>query len=368
MEVELKVKDELPLHGSLEMNSRNTSNTTYARLIGSLRYDNLWQKHHSVSLQYQMSPENTSQVEVVTGTYVMPTGWYDTRLSLYGMSISSNTGVPGVQVGELAVVGSGTVYGLRLLKPLDVSGDDIQSLTVGFDYKSFDTTTTSNTPIAYAKFIAGYDGSWRSDISSTALNLTGNFSFRGLGNDPAQFQNKLDASNLTNPDAGALAANFMYLSGNLKNQLTLPADVLLQSRIRGQASSTFLINNEQFSVGGPLSVRGYHQSQALGDNGLNISMEIYTPKLLMSDWEKLENFRALAFAEWAGIWSRNMGLLPPQNTHFSLASTGLGLRLKMLKSLTGEFDWSYPLLAYQTQTSFVGVGQQRVDFRVLYEF
>ena len=65
VEVELKVKDEVPLHGALEVNNRNTADTTSTRVLGSLRYDNLWQKFHSVSVQYQTAPENTDEVEGV---------------------------------------------------------------------------------------------------------------------------------------------------------------------------------------------------------------------------------------------------------------------------------------------------------------
>jgi hemolysin activation/secretion protein len=360
MEVEMKVKDELPVHGSLEMNTRNTSNTTYTRLIGTLRYDNLWQMYHSASLQYQLSPQDTSQVDVITGTYVLPTGWFDTRLALYGMSISSNTAVPGVQVGDLSVIGNGSIYGARLVKPVPGANGNIQSFTFGADYKSFGTTTTSQTNIDYLKFVTGYDVSARTAISATTLSLMGNFSFQGLGNDTTQF-----AAKRVNAQGLGASPNFMYLTGNLRNQFFLPWDVQLHSRIMGQASSTYLINNEQFSAGGPLSVRGYHQSQVLGDNGLNLSMELHSPKLFSNDWESVQNFRALAFAEWAGLWSSN--LVPTPNNTF-LASTGVGLRMKIYKSLTGEFDWSYPLRAYSSLTSNVGVGQQRVDFRVLYEF
>jgi hemolysin activation/secretion protein len=360
MEVELKVKDDLPVHGSLEMNTRNTSNTSYTRLIGSLRYDNLWQMNHSASIQYQMSPQDINQVDVVTGTYVMPTGWYDTRLAIYGMSISSNTQVPGVQVGDMAVIGNGSIYGLRLVKPVPGADGTLQSFTWGFDYKNFGTTTTSKTEVDYLKFVTGYDANWRNAYSMTTLGLLGNFSFKGLGNEAAQF-----AAKRVNAQGVGASANFMYLTGNLKNQLNLPWDVQLHSRVMGQASSTYLINNEQISAGGPLSVRGYHQSQVLGDNGLNLSMELHSPKLFSNDWESVQNFRALAFAEWAGLWSSN---LPPTPANAFLASAGMGLRMKLYKSLTGEFDWSYPLRAYNSLTSNVGVGQQRVDFRVLYEF
>ncbi len=83
MEVELKVKDELPLHGSIEMNSRNSEHTTYTRLLGALRYDNLWQRFHSASLQYQVSPEASEEVEVWSGPMCCPPdgkipGWHYT--------------------------------------------------------------------------------------------------------------------------------------------------------------------------------------------------------------------------------------------------------------------------------------------------
>ena len=113
-EIELKVKDELPLHGSVEINGRNSEYTSRSRVIGSIRYDNLWQRFHSASLQYQVSPENPDEVDVWSGTYVLPTGLRDSRLALYGIGISSNTQL-GTNVGGLSVVGAGlpaprTVY------------------------------------------------------------------------------------------------------------------------------------------------------------------------------------------------------------------------------------------------------------------
>ena len=54
VEVDLQVEDQLPLHGSVELNARNSVNTSRLRLIGQIRYDNLWQRLHSASLQYQV--------------------------------------------------------------------------------------------------------------------------------------------------------------------------------------------------------------------------------------------------------------------------------------------------------------------------
>ena len=83
--VDLKVEDKLPLHGSLELNNYAGPNTKPLRLTGMLRYDNLWQREHVVSLQYQTSPQEWGQVRVLAGTYLMPlTG--GEQLALYAVS------------------------------------------------------------------------------------------------------------------------------------------------------------------------------------------------------------------------------------------------------------------------------------------
>ncbi|MCQ8105762.1 BamA/TamA family outer membrane protein [Methylomonas sp. SURF-2] len=355
MEVELRVKDELPLHGSVEVNTRNSENTTLTRVVGSLRYDNLWQKFHSASLSYQTAPEAPDEVSVWAGTYVLPTGWADTRLAMYGIGISSNTDL-GISIGGASVLGAGSIYGARLVKPLSNAGDFMHSATVGFDYKSFDQTINidglDNQPISYASFLLGYDGAWRGEGRVSSLNLGAHFSVRGLGNDAREFESKRN-------DA---TPNFLYLTADFKHQQVLPLDFRLQGRASGQASSARLISNEQFAAGGPLSVRGYHQTQQLGDHGVNLSLELHTPKLVPADWDSVQNLRLLGFVDWAGLWTNDP--LPPTEAYTELAAAGLGLRMQVFKHFNGELDWGYP---FHKQGS-VEPGQQRIDFRMAYEF
>jgi len=357
MEVEMRVKDQLPLHGGLEINGRNTEFTTRSRLIGSLRYDNLWQKFHSASLQYQVSPENSDEVEVWSGTYVMPTGFADTRLAMYGIGISSNTDL-GAAVGGTSVVGTGLIFGARLVKPLPAVTDYMHSLSAGFDYKDFDQGVTlvgqdtGNTPIRYVPFTVAYDGTWRGEDRVTSINLGGHFSIRGLGNDQQEFEDKRFKS----------SAAFFYFTTELKHQQALPYDLRLLGRASAQVANSPLISNEQFAVGGPQSVRGYHQTQQLGDNGVNLSLELQSPRLTPEDWTVVENLRVHAFFDWAYLWI--LDALPSTPSHYQLAATGLGLRTQIFRHFIGEFDWGYPF--YQQGT--VGVGENRIDFRLAYEF
>ena len=117
LEVDLNVEDSLPLHGGVEMNGRNSASTSHTRLNANLRYDNLWQRFHSASLQCQIAPENPDNLEVWSGTYVMPTGFWDARLAFYGVGLQSTSNSIAT-TGALTVVGTGEIYGLRLVKPL----------------------------------------------------------------------------------------------------------------------------------------------------------------------------------------------------------------------------------------------------------
>ncbi|HEY0562368.1 MAG TPA: POTRA domain-containing protein, partial [Methylophilus sp.] len=116
VEIDLQVQDKLPLHGSLELNDRYSPNTTETRLNGAIRYENLWQKDHSLGLSFQVSPQDLSEVKVLSGTYVIPrmNGDY---FAAYGVISDSDIAA----VGDVNVVGNGYIVGARYIHPLPVS-------------------------------------------------------------------------------------------------------------------------------------------------------------------------------------------------------------------------------------------------------
>jgi hemolysin activation/secretion protein len=357
VEVDLDVKDELPLHGGVEVNGRNSANTTRTRVLGTLRYDNLWQLHHSASLQYQFAPENYSNLEVWAGTYVMPLDWIGAKLALYGIGLDSTSDI--ASAGALNVVGVGNIYGLRLVEPLPGRKGFNQSLTLGWDYKDFGQTVNllgadaMRTPIQYSPFSVSYNGGLNyADGSSTSLNLELNFNISGLGSNQAQFENKRHRAR----------ADYLYLQGDFKHRQALPWDMALQARLSWQKADSPLVSNEQFGAGGWQTVRGYHETERLGDDGVNGSLELYGPELAAYAFEGMNRLRFLAFGDAAKLWVRRA--LPGTPRSYGLASMGVAMRMQMFKHVLGEFDWAYPLVA----TDIVNVGAQRVDFRLAYEF
>lgn len=352
VEVDLKVQDQLPFHGGIEINNRYSANTTHTRLNGSVRYDNLWQRDHSISLNFQTTPENTGESKVLSATYLMPGGgdyW-----AVYGVLSRSNVAA----VGDVSVVGNGNIFGLRYMHPLPALEAYTHRLTLGADHKDFKETTvllgadSFNTPIAYLPLYAGYDGTVQAMSSVTQINLGATFSVRGLGNDGQEFAAKRF---LASP-------GFAYLRADLKHTRQLPATWQLFARISGQASNEPLISSEQFAIGGADTVRGYLESSAMGDGGMSGTLELRTPPLAKYLTGQPGELYALAFYDRGH--TEILEPLPAQTAAFDLASAGLGLRFRKWRGVSGELNYARVL----QQSGQVNAGDSRLHFHVGYEW
>ena len=56
-DLELRVKDRLPLHAKVELNNESSPGTPDLRVNSSAAYNNLWQREQSLGVQYSFSPE-----------------------------------------------------------------------------------------------------------------------------------------------------------------------------------------------------------------------------------------------------------------------------------------------------------------------
>jgi hemolysin activation/secretion protein len=348
-EVELKVEDKLPLHGSAELNNRYSPNTTHARLSAGLRYDNMFDRDHSFSVQAQVSPRDTSEVRALVTTYSIPLS----DGAFYGYWVASNSNV--AAVSDVTVLGKGQIYGLRRNWTLTGSGSFSHAVTAGVDYKQFDENVTQpgtpglKTPIHYLPFSLDYSGSVQQPSSTTQYSLATIFSLRNIGNNPQDFENKRFKAE----------PNFAILRWDLQHTQNLPAGFTAAARIDGQATDQPLISNEQFFAGGLMSVRGYLESEVLGDEGVHGSLELRSPAL--GGGTRLDT-RALVFAEGAQVWLRDP--LPEQNSRFTISSFGAGLRAKALQTLELWLNVAWPLKS----TTYTVAHHPRVQFQLIGRF
>lgn len=360
MEVELAVEDDLPLHGTIEVNTRQSPDTAKYRLEAGLHYDNLFQSRHSAGLNYVVAPENPDQVSVVAGFYSLPLS--PTR-SLSAFVQHSNSNIASA-VGS-TVVGKGTTLGLRHTWTLPTpagAGNFFHTLALGVDLKNLQESQqvtgsdSKDTPLRYWPLVAQYTAARYGDTGEVSGNL----------------------SLVTNPDSRSRTVNCLGVQTEqfaCRRALARPGFSLLrgdlgysrrhlgwewQTRFEFQAASQALVSPEQFLAGGMDTVRGYLEGEAAGDTGLRLKGELRTPALVDLGNAPL---RAAVFVEAARL--RLIDALPAQHNAFTLAGAGVGLRLKGGR---GGPQLTVDLAQALRNGPRTEKGNQRVHLRLGYEF
>lgn len=323
MEVELAVEDELPLHGNLEVNNRQSPGTSESRLEVGIRYANLFQKQHSAGLNYVMSPEKSDEVSVLAAFYSAP---LSATRSLSAFIQHSNSNIASA-VGS-TVVGKGTTLGARLSfnlpQPVGVA-NFYHSLSLGADFKDLAETQNvlgsdaKHTPLRYLPLVAQYTFNRLGESGEFSGNLGLVVNLNMLSQQVDCQGTRMDQFECRRAYA---RAGFSVLRGDLSYTKRLLGWEGL-ARMDFQFSKQALVSPEQILAGGMDSVRGYFEGEAAGDAGWRLRGEIKTPSLFDLGSAAL---RALVFVEGAQLWLNSP--LPGQTSDFTLASAGFGLRLK----------------------------------------
>jgi len=329
VDLALKVDDHSPFHGSIEVNNQNTPNTKPLRSTLSMSYNNFFQDFDSLSMQYQIAPQEINQVNVFAANYAWGAFPGGLRPSMY--FINSNSSV--ATVGTIGVLGKGQILGARLGVPIG-SVPNSQAITFGIDYKHFRETIglvgipALVTPISYVNLSAGYTGRWEADPWVGSLGVTANFGPRGAPNNSYAFANKRYRGQ----------ANYFYLKLDSSLGVRLPQGFQLVLRADGQMAVEPLITNENYTISGADGVRGYREAEVLADTGLKESLQLQSP---IVRWHDLSVGDAFVFYDIG----RADAIDPLQGEVGStvLRSLGAGLHLFPGRSFSGMFTLADPL-------------------------
>ena len=368
VDVDLNVEDKVPLHASVEVNNRQSAGTTATRINSTVHYDNLWQQGHSLSFSYQVAPERTADAEVFSGSYTARVPGVD-WLSVLGYAVKSSSDV--AIVGGMNVIGPGEVVGARAVMTLPARDNFFHTLSAGIDYKHFDQTVRSDStgyssPVTYYPVVASYGATYQTEKFTTQLNAAVTYNMRTPSSDWIAFDNKRSYS----------SASFAHLNVDLAHTQELPEGFQFWGKVQGQVSDGPMVSSEQFSLGGQDTVRGYLESEVLGDHGIAGSIELRTPDVgpalqkQMKDetgqgaprFTTFNEVRFFGFADAA-----HATVLRPsseQQSEFDIWSYGAGTRFKVFDGFNGMIAYSVPMV---TQAYTHG-GSSRVNFRLWGEF
>jgi len=347
VDLALNVNDTLPLHGSLEFNNQATLDTEELRGIASLSYDDMFGRLDSLAFQYQFSPQDFSQVRVFALNYAMHP--FADGLQPSFSYINSNSNVP--IAGTLGVLGIGEIASFKLAYAIPDTGDTLQSVSFGADYKHFRNTINQNdttafaTPITYLNLSAGYALSAHTDWVATVFTLTANAGARHLVGTTTDFAN----------DRYQGQANYFDLRTDLTTTWRLPEHFALRLRMATQGATEPLIANEDFSLAGIDAVRGYLEAEELVDTGIKGTAQLISPP-----WKRGDRVLGDAFVFYDLGWGRVYDPLPGQLSVIELRSVGAGLDVLPGQKLTGTLSGAYAI----DTASVTHAGDWRVLFLV----
>ncbi|MEO6740303.1 MAG: ShlB/FhaC/HecB family hemolysin secretion/activation protein [Chthoniobacteraceae bacterium] len=368
-DIDLNVKDTLPLHGRVELNNRRSANTTDLRLNTSLSYTNLWQLGHTIGGSMQLSPENQSEVKVFSGFYIWrmrDPDWLSVLVSYTKQDSNVSS------LGGSTVLGKGEILGVRGIATLPGTENFFHSLSAGFDYKHFNQTLNTGTasdvtPIFYYPVSLSWDGTWihKKDEKvrgTTEMSAGVTANLRGLGSSAANLDRNRFGSD----------GNFFYFRGEVAHTQKLRNDWEAFLKVHGQASDQPLVNSEQVAGGGMGTVRGYIEAEAVGDNGIFSTVELRTPSLLREvrrkgdaknpDDRTGDEWRIYGFFDAGAITLHKA--LAQQTSSFQLASFGIGTELQLRKHFHAIAELALPL----TGIGETSVHEARVNFRLWADF
>ena len=109
-----------------------------------------------------------------------------------------------------------------------------------------------------------------------------------------------------------------------------------------QLAPISLFSQEQFSLGGGLSIRGYRQDALLADNGMFISTEFRFPILRARNWDAI--LQLTPFVDFGTVWNSNELELIED----TLSSVGVGLRFQVGSRFSAQLDWGIPFVDLDT--------------------
>jgi hemolysin activation/secretion protein len=309
-DVELKVDDRIPVHGSVEWNNYRTPGTPRQRMSARLAYDDLWQRDHKLALQYTFVPsrENFDDVQVWVLSYGAPNPWREGD-GLFAYAAWSDTASILPTNSAINSLGQGFTTGARYNLSMPLPWVDWEwyshGLTLGVDYKSIDNAlvegvNTIRTPIRYLPWSVAYQGTVIRPHGFATVSLATDFHFAGTidsGGAKEDFQTNRGGIDSNNPVDGTYAAYRVDVDTTLRLPALLQTlgqgrfldlraptvsfddDASLVVGLSGQYANEPLISVEQFPLGGRYSVRGYMEGEWFGDHGWDLQAEIRTPAL-----------------------------------------------------------------------------------------
>ncbi len=331
----LDVKDNFPLHIGGEINNFGTELTGEERYSVSLRHNNLFGYDDIFVSRMQFGEE----VFAVGLQYALPVGPWDTQV---GAAFNYTDVSIGGDFSILDIAGEAFRYSIFFNQPfLDTQHIDL-TWTGSFESKDINNTILGQ-PSSTDDLRMLHTGINIDEIDSHGRMFIVNDLTFGL--------DALGASTDNDPRVSRQGAggSFFKYNGSLNRIHPVVDSTTLYLRGTAQLSGDKLVSAEQYDIGGIYSVRGYPQSDYLGDYGYGGSAELRVPMYFIPReaetpwgdkplWNSI-NFVGFFDAAHATLRNPAVGERAEKNS----VGVGAGIRVDLPRNFTARVEWAVPV-------------------------
>jgi len=333
-DVLLTPKTRFPLHFTSAFDREGTPSTGVSRQSYGIRHNNFLGLDDTLITGYTFGND-------FAGSYT----YHSLPISPNGTSIlygySRSVSAPKKDYAAYMINSEAKNITFSLHQDLYKRDDYLGEVFVGFDAN--DKTTIMNT---------GTSNRDRLRILSLGTNLTRR-NFGNTTNTSLEFSQGVKAfgaSSKNNPLASRGAkSTFSKFNLGIQYRRILPLNLQANIKFKTQVSSTKLPPQEEFSLGGIDSVRGYPAGDYSADRAVSNSLELLIPSFFIPQNWRLpyaenslrEQTTGLVFLDYG--WGRRRGALSTEKDAVTLLGMGTGVRISLFNQALLRLEWGFPV-------------------------
>ncbi|MGB3534418.1 MAG: ShlB/FhaC/HecB family hemolysin secretion/activation protein [Microcoleaceae cyanobacterium] len=341
------------MSAKLAIDNQRSPSVGSTRLLSEITHNNLTGLGDRLNVSYY----NTEGSNTLNNfSYTLPINSNNATISLTHRRTESH--IIEAPFNELDIDSNSQTYQLSYRQPLYLTPNT--EFAIGITAAIQDTETLLENEPFPLSLGANDQGKIRTSVirlfqdystrsAQTALAIRSQFSF-GTELFNATINNNL-------PDS-----RFIAWRGQIQYLRLLAPNFIWLLRSDLQLANQSLLPQEQFSLGGASTIRGYRQDTLLGDNGVFLSTELRVPIFTISDWNMV--VQLTPFIDGGTVWNQEKmeDIDLDYNTIFS---TGLGLRLQIQDNLNAQIEWGIPLIKLETEGE--SLQENGVHFLIQYQ-
>jgi hemolysin activation/secretion protein len=331
----LDVKDQRPIHVGGEINNFGTELTGRERYNVNVRHTNLLGVDDIFASRVQFGEE----VFGIGLQHVLPVGPYGTQA---GWTFNYTDVNVGGDFSALDIAGEAYTGSVFFSHPLR-DGDHIDITgTASAESKSIYNTVLG---------APSSEDQLRMLHAGANLDIIDRYGRSFIVNDLTFGTPWLDASDKNDPTLsrrGAGASFFKY-DASFNRIHPVYDQTYLYMKGSAQVTADKLVSAEQYDIGGAYSVRGYPQSDYLGDSGFGGSLELRIPWFFLPHetkvphtnvalWDRI-HFIGFVDGAYATLRSPTVG----EDRSKNYAGAGGGLRIDLPNNFLARLEWAAPV-------------------------